>query len=353
MKDLKNSSSQCLLWYILLIIIWITPALACSQNNRPLRIMFYNAENFFDTSIDSTREYNAFTPEGEQHWDKNRYFTKRNHLFKTIIAAGQGNPPAVVGFCEVENAGVLKDLSLNTPLKQAAYKVVHYESSDRRGIDVGLIYRSGLLTLVASRPLAVRSEQDTAFRTRDILYAKFETLDGGLLHIYINHWPSRYGGQLETVEKRALAATVLRHHFDSLSMAEPGAKAIMMGDFNDQPGDPSVLQVLRALPETTPQDSAGLIQLFSEAEALGFAGTLKHGHDWQIFDQVIVSHGLYHAQTGYAYCKGSARIFNAPFLFEEDERYLGEKLFRTYSGPTYVGGYSDHLPVFIDLCLPE
>lgn len=149
---------------------------------------------FFDTSIDSTREYNAFTPEGEQHWDKNRYFTKRNHLFKTIIAAGQGNPPAVVGFCEVENAGVLKDLSLNTPLKQAAYKVVHYESSDRRGIDVGLIYRSGLLTLVASRPLAVRSEQDTAFRTRDILYAKFETLDGGLLHIYINHWPSRYGG---------------------------------------------------------------------------------------------------------------------------------------------------------------
>lgn len=324
-----------------------------AKAQQPLRIMFYNAENFFDTEVDSSRSYNAFTPDGEQHWNLKRYLLKKNNLFKTIIAAGKGNAPALLGLCELENEKVLRDLVLSTPLKAMHYKIVHYESPDRRGIDVGMLYRADLLTLLSSSPIAVRDPSDVGFLTRDILFAAFETKLGDTLYFYVNHWPSRYGGQLESVEKRFLAAKTLRLHFDSLAMAHKGAKAIMMGDFNDTPADESLIKMLKAhAPEIALSDSS-LIQMFFPSAFLGFEGTLKHGHDWQIFDQFIISGSLLNQDTATAYCAGSARIFAPDFLLTEDERYLGKKLLRTYSGPTYIGGYSDHLPVLIDLCLPK
>ncbi len=324
-----------------------------AQGASPMRIMFYNVENFFDCEIDTSRAYNAFTPEGEQRWTNSRYYTKRNNLFKTIVAVGQGQFPALIGFCEIENENVFNDIVNRTPLRRANYKVVHYESRDWRGIDVGLIYRPELLTLVSSAPIRVGDEADTPFRTRDILYAGFETKQGEMLHFYVNHWPSRYGGQLESESRRQLAAGVLRQHYDSLQMANPGAKVLMMGDFNDTPADPSVLKILGA---TSPADLSGsndLVQLFDNSVSLGFEGTLKHGHDWQIFDQIIVSSALYRTDAGSSYCAGSAKIFSGGFLFENDDRYLGRKLFRTYSGPNYIGGFSDHLPVYIDICISD
>lgn len=338
--------------YILINSI-LQPICSYAQSTPSMRIMFYNVENFFDCEVDSNRAYNAFTPDGEQRWTTSRYYTKRNNVFKTIAAVGQGQFPALIGFCEIENEKVLDDIVKRTPLRRFNYKVVHYESSDRRGIDVGIVYRADVLTLVNSAPLAVRDVADTSFRTRDILYASFENLKGELLHFYVNHWPSRYGGQVESESRRQLAASVLRRHYDSLSVAMPGAKVLMMGDFNDMPSDPSVSLVLGAVPNDNRSNDNALVQLFGKSSLLGFEGTLKHGHDWQVFDQIIVSPALFQSDTGSRYCSGSARIFHGDFLFEDDDRYLGKKLFRTYSGPNYIGGFSDHLPVYVDICSPD
>jgi len=324
-------------------------ALITHAQSSGLRFAFYNVENFFDLEVDSTRAYNAFTPEGEQRWTPGRYYAKRNNIFKTLVAMGQGELPAMVAFCEVENDRVLLDLVNRTPLRQGDYKVVHYESKDRRGIDVALIYRANILKLLYSRPIAVIDPADANFLTRDILFASFEADGADTVHVYVNHWPSRFGGQLESVERRMLAALTLRRHVDSMLMVNPAAKLVILGDMNDTPADESLTQGLRAFPPSKLQKEDDLVHLFTNTAELNHYGTLKHLHSWQIFDHIIISRSLYNSGVGLRYRPGSAKIFAAPFLLTEDERYLGTKLFRTYSGPTYLGGFADHLPVYIDL----
>jgi predicted extracellular nuclease len=320
-----------------------------AQTEKPLRFVFYNVENFFDTSIDSTREYNAFTPEGEQRWTFGRYIAKRSSLFKTILAIGEGEPPAFIGFCEVENEFVLNDLIYRTPLKNLDYTVVHYESRDRRGIDVALMYRKNQLTLLGSEPIAVNDPDDPGFLTRDILFASFLIGEKDTIYTYVNHWPSRYGGQLESVEKRMLAALTLRKHVDSLVSQHPNAKIIIMGDLNDTPGDDSIINGLKAFEPSDLSEPEDLVHLFASSENHGYEGTIKHLHSWQIFDHLIITQTLFKSNSRIRYKPGSARIFAAPFMFVDDERYLGKKINRTYTGPTYLGGVSDHLPVCLDL----
>lgn len=316
---------------------------------RPMRVMFWNVENFFDVEVDSTRDYNAFTPAGEQRWTYSRFITKRNNVFKTIAAIGQGELPHIIGFCEVENERVLRELTQNTPFRQARYRIIHYESPDRRGIDAAMLYRPDYLRLLSSRAVPVVDTADPNFKTRDILRATFLVNDSDTLHVFVNHWPSRYGGQIESVERRFLAASVLRMQADSILQRNPEAKMLMMGDFNDTPTDESLVYYLRALPTekiSTPND---LINLFTDSRKLGHEGTLKHQYSWQIFDMVFVSRELYASQSGLRYQPGSARIFAGDFLLQDDDRNLGKKIFRTYSGPTYLGGFADHLPVYVDL----
>lgn len=320
-----------------------------AQTEKPLRFVFYNVENFFDTQVDSTREYNAFTPDGDQRWTFSRYIAKRASLFKTIVAVGEGEPPAFIGFCEVENEFVLNDLIYRTPLKQYDYQVVHYESNDRRGIDVALMYRKSYLTLIGSEAIVVADPKDPGFVTRDILFAAFLAGQTDTVYTYINHWPSRYGGQLESVERRMLAALTLRKHIDSLVAVHPQAKIVIMGDLNDTPQDDSILNGLRAFAPSDVKQPDDLVHLFTSATDLGYEGTIKYLHSWQIFDHMIVTKALFNANSGLQYRHESARIFSAPFLLMDDDRYLGKKLNRTYTGPTYLGGLSDHLPVYIDL----
>lgn len=319
------------------------------QSNRACRIGFYNTENFFDVFPDSTREYNAFTPEGEQHWDYDRFQKKRNNIYKTIIALGEGKSPDIMGLCEVENEVVLRELIFKTPLKSSEYQYVMYPTPDRRGINVGIIYRIENLRLLSSKAILVKDYSEKEFFTRNILYASFIVSDIDTLHLFINHWPSRYGGTLATTEKRMLAAKTLKINTDSIFKRFPHAKIVIMGDFNDCPEDESLIYGLQITNQNTDIQSNDLIDLCFNNDKLGFVGTLKYEHQWQIFDQIIVSGNLIKATQGLAYKNESARIFHPPFLFIEDERYLGLKLFRTYTGPTYEGGFSDHLPVYFDL----
>jgi endonuclease/exonuclease/phosphatase family metal-dependent hydrolase len=322
------------------------------ENESRIRLAFYNLENFFDTDIDSTRLYNEFTPEGTQGWTLGRYLQKRTNVFKTVMAMGEGSPPDLLGFCEVENEGVLRDLILGTPLKKFDYRVVHYESRDRRGIDVALIYRLDHLSLINSKAIVFSDPSDTTFVTRDILYVSFEVGATDTLHVFVNHWPSRYGGVLASDTKRIMAAELLRKHIDSLTQALKNPKILVMGDFNDTPDDISINKVLRAVSPGKVMEDSDLVHLFTNPDELGFDGTIKYMQNWQIFDHIMISQSLFSSGEGLVFIPGSQRIFVKNFLLTEDERHLGKMLNRTFLGPRYLGGYSDHLPVYIDLRLP-
>ena len=328
--------------------------------SEPIRVAFWNMENFFDPFVDSTKTYNAFTEEGLQHWTKTRFYKKRNNMYKAILSMSENRPIGIMGVCEVENEYVLSAVFEQTPLKKHNYRFVHYEGPDKRGIDPALVYSLDYFQLVESATFPYFNPEDTAYRSRDILYAKFVSTDGpstgsgacaDTIHVFVNHWPSRYSGELETVGSRSCSAAFLRSKVDSICASMPEGyqpKIIIMGDLNDCPTDPSVYDVLRAR-HPSEMGEGCLVNLFGKTDGLGFEGTLKHQADWQIFDQIIVTPAVVEDRVGLHYQEGSARIFHADFLFEDDETYHGKKLFRTYIGPKYFGGFSDHLPVYIDL----
>lgn len=347
----------------LFIVVFALSSFLCQAQSElvPVRVAFWNMENFFDPFVDSTKAYNAFTEDGMQHWTKTRFYRKRNNMYKAILAMSENRPLGLLGMCEVENEYVLSSLFEQTPLKKHNYRWVHYEGPDKRGIDPAIVYSLDHFQLVESAVIPYYNPEDTAYHSRDILYAKLvavevpELVEGPIqtadtIHVFVNHWPSRYSGELETVGSRSCSAAILRAKVDSIVDAAPEGyrpKVIMMGDLNDCPTDPSVYDVLRARhPSEMVEDC--YINLFGKNDGLGFEGTLKHQTDWQIFDQIIITPSVMERE-GLRYLEGSARIFHADFMLEDDETYHGKKLFRTYIGPRYFGGFSDHLPVYIDL----
>ncbi len=348
LKLIMKSKSLYLFFFFIVFQCFISGGIY-SQNSDVLRIAFWNLENFFDPYVDSTRVYNEYTEDGSQHWTVSRFYKKRNNIYKTILALSDGEPLAILGMCEVENTFVTTMLFQETPLKRHNYRVIHYEGDDRRGIDVALAYSIDKLQLVSSEVIKIRNPDNKMFKTRDILYAKFYDRKSDTLHCFVNHWPSRYGGEMETIHLRGLAASTLKNKVDSLRFISDDAKIVIMGDFNDTPFDDSMLNVLQARPSSEAGKKDFLINLFDDGDKLGFPGTLKHQYHWQIFDQLIISSNLIYACKSLRYIKKSALIFHPDFLFVNDESYGGKKLFRTYIGPKYQGGYSDHLPVYIDL----
>lgn len=343
--------SKCLYLFLLALVFQcVMFDSLCSQTTDVLRIAFWNLENFFDPYVDSTRMYNEYTENGTQHWTLSRFYKKRNNIYKTLLSLSEGNPLAILGMCEVENTFVTTMLFQETPLKRHNYRVIHYEGDDRRGIDVAMAYSIDKLQLISSEVIKIRNPDNKNFKTRDILYAKFYDRKSDTLHCFVNHWPSRYGGEMETIHLRNLAAATLKNKVDSLNLiSDNDAKIIIMGDFNDTPFDNSMLNVLQAKPSSTSNKNDCLINLFDDGDKLGFPGTLKHQYHWQIFDQILISNSLVCNCKSLCYVKKSASIFHSDFLFVDDESYGGKKLFRTYVGPKYQGGFSDHLPVYIDL----
>lgn len=317
------------------------------QGKDYLRLMFYNAENFFDTEDDPAVNDNEFTPEGAMHWTKTRYIAKRNALFRVIANIGEWEPPALIGLCEIENRSVLDDFVKNTPLTKYPYRIIHRESPDQRGIDVALLYRGDLLKRIDEQFIRVRFG-DNRKRTRDILYAALRTSAGDTLHVFVNHWPSRSGGQRQSEPGRVLAASLLRSKVDSVFGHNHGAKIVITGDLNDGPTDKSVRKELNALTDTTQAKLSALFNLtaYKTAEK---TGTIKYQGKWSVFDQIIVSGGLLRGATKTDVSK--CHIFRADYLLEPDSRYSGVKLSRTYIGPKYNGGFSDHLPVYLDIML--
>ena len=309
-------------------------------------VAFWNMENFFDPYVDSTRIYNEYTEQGGQHWTKSRFYKKRNNLYKAILSFSKNQPIGILGVCEVENELVLNALFAQTPLKRFNYRWVQYEGPDRRGIDPAIIYSKDRFQLLYSEAVAYRNPNDSGTVSRDILYAKFFDYRNDTIHCFVNHWPSKYRGELETVEARNCAAGIARNKVDSIIAIVPDAKIIMMGDFNDVPEAPCIKEVLGAKHLSETQEDDVLVNLFAKSGELGFKGTLKHQDTWMIFDQIIVSKSLINSKS--LHCTSSdAKIIHDDFLLEEDPTYHGQKMNRTDLGPRYLGGFSDHLPVLL------
>jgi len=317
-----------------------------AQNPEKIRLAFYNVENLFDTINDPLTSDDEFTPGGTKSWNFSRYLDKLDHIYKTVTALGDWDPPAIVGFCEVENRSVLYDLVAKTPFIKNGYEIIHQDSPDKRGIDVGLIYHPKLFKPISFQAIRVDITKDSSSTTRDILYVTGKVFKTDTVHIFINHWPSRSGGQAKSEPRRIIAAETLRLHVDSIQKLNPNANIIIMGDFNDEPGDKSIYDALGAKGDSIPQNSTdlynGMYSYFKKE-----IGTEKFQEHWHCLDQIIMSYSLLDKKN--AVYMVSPTIFKASWLIEPDEKYLGDRPYRTYAGPKYTGGYSDHLPVYVDL----
>ena len=311
-------------------------------------IAFYNVENLFDPEKDPEKNDDAFTPSGFYRWSYKRFYKKLNDIAKVVLAINDWEPPDIIGLAEIENANVLIKLCYNTGLKTYKYRYVHYDSPDSRGIDVALLFRSDRVKIVESFPIAVVFPFETNTKNRDILYTK-ALIAEDTLHLFVNHWTSRFGGHGATIPKRNYYAQVVRHKVDSLLMINPNAYIIIMGDLNDYPTDESLTTYLQAKNPENGVDNGSLFNLMAPLVAGKNIGTHKLQEFWGCLDHFIVSKALLNSESRWQVENRSAIIFDAPFLLTADEKYGGVKTFRTYLGPKYLGGYSDHLPIKIVL----
>lgn len=332
---------------LLLLFFCMTDCLSQeSKLNDEFTFMFYNSENFFDSENDSLKQDDEFTPGGNRRWNAGRLWYKANRLAKVILAAGKWNAPVLVGLCEIENHQVLEKLVKQTPLSKYGFKIIHKDSPDARGIDVALIYRPDLFKPFDYKAIPVIDPLNSKFETREILQVSGILNNCDTIHVFVNHWPSRYGGLMETVRYRSLAAGVLKRSIHGLFAVYPNAKIICTGDFNDTPKDESLFKVLNAVSTDQPDVRGEMINLSSQWMSRPVQ-TLKNMYSWQVFDQWIVSDYFLSGSNCMKFLK--AEIFDAEFLLEPDKKYGGVKPKRTYVGFKYQEGFSDHLPVLIKI----
>lgn len=299
-------------------------------------VMFWNLENFFDWRRDSLNGSDSeaeFTSFGKRHWTKRRFQAKCNAIAKSIlwVKDEEGILPDIIGVAEVENRFVLKRLLEDTQLYRTDYGIVHYDSPDPRGIDVALLYRTSRLTLLSSKPLRVGGGTDPPLKTRDILLTIFQKSDGDSIAFLVNHHPSKYGGK--TGQRRSVALRRLREITDSLQRAGL-MNIVAMGDFNDTPDNP----LFGILTEEYPYS---MINLAAPLAAKN-EGTIRYSGKWEMIDMFFISRSM--VQSGHI---PEMSVLRLPFLMVRDNAHSGEKPLRTYTGPRYVGGVSDHCPIVV------
>lgn len=311
-----------------MILILICSGFLCAAQDEKL-VVFWNLENFFDYvdggEGESDREWSST---GSRRWTKTRFYTKCDAIAKTMFWIGEkyGRMPDVIGVAEVENSGVLYKLLSSSLLRKYDYKVVHYDSHDRRGIDVALLYRSSLYRKVSSS-VTVPEYDAQKLSTRDILQVCLESVDGERMNVLVNHHPSKYGGSQASESRRDAAMTAMRNLCDSLAVADSGIPVIAMGDFNDTP-DGEQFRMLDGV-------------LANKADSLFRTGqgTIRFEGKWDLIDMFMVSGSISE--------KSAMEILQVPFLMTYEKKYPGLKPLRTYSGPRYIGGVSDHCPIVL------
>ena len=338
---------------LVLSILYLT--VSFGQNSKTYKvntIAFYNLENLFDTENDPITFDDDRTPDGKDHWTKEIYQDKLKNMARVIAEIGadvSGTTPAIIGVCEVENRTVLEDLVNQKPLIKKDYGIIQFNSPDRRGIDVALLYKKKLFTPTSykAKELLIYDDNNKSKRvfTRDQLIVS-GILDGDKINLIVNHWPSRRGGEKRSRSKRIKAAKLNRQIIDSLFSEDPYAKIITMGDFNDDPTSPSIKKYLKAQQK---KEGLSIKELYNPMEDIAKKGlgSLAYRDNWNLFDQIIISTELTKKEfSSYRFYK--AGIYNKTYLVNAHGRYKGYP-YRSYAEGRYTGGYSDHFPVYIYL----
>jgi len=323
-----------------------------TKTYKVITVAFYNLENLFDIENDPITFDDDRTPDGKDHWTEEIYTAKLKNMAKVISEIGEdvtGTSPILMGVCEIENRGVLEDLINQEPLMTKNYGIIHFDSPDRRGIDVALLYQKKVFTpsQYNNHELKIYDDNDASKRvfTRDQLLVS-GMLDGEKIHLIVNHWPSRSGGEARSRPKRIKAAKLNKRIIDSLFSEDPYAKIITMGDFNDDPTSTSVKEYLKA---KNKREEIKLKELYNPMEGMykKGLGTLAWRDGWNLFDQMIISSELLKKDyTTYRFFK--AGIYNKSYLVNTSGRYKGYP-YRSFVNGAYIGGYSDHFPVYVYL----
>lgn len=307
-------------------------------------VAFYNLENLFDTLNDVTIDDEEFLPESAKKWTSDKYLDKLEKLSTVLEKLGDEDGPEILGVSEVENRSVLEDLIKTEKLRSRGYGIAHIESPDRRGVDVALLYKKKYFTPITIKGVQVIDTADLEFKTRNLLVVT-GVLSKDTITFIVNHWPSRRGGK---DDKRILAAVTARKVVDSLLKSDPKARFALMGDFNDDPKDKSISEFLNAQPEKKLKDKNTLFNPMHSIHKNGY-GTLLYDGSWNLFDQIILSQSLLPVTDNkYYYMKNSASIFYKKWLINQEGKNTGAPI-RTWANTLYLGGYSDHLPVYLFL----
>ncbi len=313
-----------------------------SVGQQEFTIAFYNTENLMDT-IDNPRALdNDFLPAGKYKWNTTRYTRKLSSVARVISGMGDPDGPEIIGLAEVENKKVLQDLVTTKELKSHGYSIVHYDSPDERGIDVALLYKAKSFRVLSHRVysaafLTIRSH------TRDVLLVK-GVAQKDTLFLLVNHWPSRRSGTDESESKRIAVAIMVREVVDSILQKQANAKIIVMGDFNDEPGNKSIIVGLNAKQEAASLKKGELYNPYHRLSRPG-TGTVYYSRRWSTFDQIMLSQGFFTAARSYVY--KNAFIYHPEWMHYRKDP--GNGPYRTFLGADYKGGYSDHFPVYIIL----
>ncbi len=326
------------------LVLLCALSMGFTQPASSLRISFYNVENLFDIKNDPITIDDDFTPEGKQQWTRERYQTKLNRLSQVLDSMGV---PTFLGLAEVENLAVVKDLAKTGALKEVKYGFVHKESPDKRGIDVAFMYDKKQFKLISYSFIRIDfpEEIEVGYTSRDILHAEGRLSSGDTLHFFVNHWPSRRGGVAQSEPKRMWVAQHLRFALDDIFKDDPDANVIIMGDFNDETDNKSITSMLNAQPRDAYPEDGKLYNCFSEFDQQEL-GSYRYRANWNALDQIIVSGSLLNGEA--SVIAANPVIFRRDWMMYNSSKY-GPSPNRTYGGPNYYGGYSDHLPVTMEL----
>lgn len=304
------------------------------------RIVEYNVENLFDTQHDTLKNDYEFLPSSTRNWNEKRYWKKQKNLAKVIMAIGGEKPADLVALCEVENHRTLTDLTRRSILRRAGYQYIMTSSPDDRGIDVALLYQPSTFKPISYQCINVHPEIIEKKNTRDILLVTGMVYTGDTLDVMVCHMPSRSGGKKRSEPFRLHTAKYLRNTVDSLMNIRNNPRIIITGDFNDEPTDKALLEVLRAGKESVDIDAKELYNLMYDVKP----GTYRYKGEWNTLDQMIVNGLLLPAK---------AQIFMPNYLLEDEPKFGGKKPKRNYVGMRYNNGFSDHLPIYTDLFIRD
>jgi predicted extracellular nuclease len=314
---------------------------------KAITIAFYNVENLFDTINDPQSNDEKFLPQSKSHWNTTRFLKKIKNLSQVINVLGDSNGPEILGLSEIENRYVLDDLLKSGNLKNKKYKIIQFDSKDKRGIDVALLFKSEVFNPINTKIFSIQNPSSKNFKTRDLLLVS-GIIKEDTIHVLVNHWPSRVSGEENSESNRLLVASKVRMLLDSIQTVSVNAKIIVMGDFNDEPSNISISEILKAKRQMVECNNHELYNPFYSIMKEG-RGSYKYEGDWDMLDQIMMSKSMSN-HKGISYKENSANVFDPIWLYYKESKQHGP--YRTFLGNKYYGGYSDHFPVYIQLTTP-